>query len=179
MKKLVMAGLGLCITFSFFSCKSSESAYKKAYEKAKQQELAEPQTTTPVATAPAAAPVTAPATAPTTPAAPRVVESASVATEAVRKEKVEVVSGSDTLKDFSIVCGSFGVKANAESLQAFLVGQGYRDAVIAFNPESAMYRVIVATYADRYSAAKARDEFKARYANRQDFQASWLLHRIK
>ena len=99
MKKLAILGMGLCIALAFSSCKSSESAYKKAYEKAKQQELAEPQTAEPVEVAPT---VTAPVEA-------RVVESTPVATAGVRQEKVEVVSGVGGLKDYSVVCGSFGV----------------------------------------------------------------------
>ena len=54
-----------------------------------------------------------------------------------------VVSGTDGLKDYSVVVGSFGVKANAEGLKDWLDGQGY-NATIAFNAEKAMYRVIVA-----------------------------------
>ncbi|MDR0962798.1 MAG: SPOR domain-containing protein, partial [Mediterranea sp.] len=101
MKNLTVVGLGVCIVLAFSSCKSSESAYKKAYEKAKQQELAGTQATEPVQTAPV---VTAPTTA------PKVVETVTVAnTAGVRQEKLQVVSGTDNLKDFSIVCGSFGV----------------------------------------------------------------------
>ena len=156
MKKLAVLGMGVCIVLAFSSCKSSESAYKKAYEKAKQQELAEPQTTAPVEEV--APVVTAPV-------------------GVVRQEKVTVVSGADGLKDYSVVCGSFGVKANAENLKNFLDKEGY-NAVIAFNADAAMYRVIVSTYADRASAASARDAFKAKYPNRQDFQGAWLLYRI-
>ena len=158
MKKLAILGMGLCIALAFSSCKSSESAYKKAYEKAKQQELAETQTTEPVEVAPT---VTAPVEA-------RVVESTPVATAGVRQEKVEVISG----------VGSFGVKANAENLKNFLDNEGY-NAVVAFNPDAAMYRVIVSTFNDRASAADARDAFKAKYSNRKDFQSSWLLYRLK
>ena len=161
MKKLAVLGMGVCIVLAFSSCKSSESAYKKAYEKAKQQELAEPQTTAPVEEV---APVVSAR-----------VESAPVGT--IREEKVTVVSGADGLKDYSVVCGSFGVKANAENLKNFLDKEGY-NAVIAFNADAAMYRVIVSTYADRNSAASARDAFKAKYPNRQDFQGAWLLYRI-
>ena len=161
MKKLAVLGMGVCIVLAFSSCKSSESAYKKAYEKAKQQELAEPQTTAPVEEV---APVVS------APVEAKVVESAPVGT--IREEKVTVVSG-----DYSVVCGSFGVKANAENLKNFLDKEGY-NAVIAFNAEAAMYRVIVSTYADRNSAASARDAFKAKYPNRQDFQGAWLLYRI-
>ena len=107
MKKLAVLGMGVCIALAFSSCKSSESAYKKAYEKAKQQELAEPQTTNVEEVAPI---VSAPVQA-------KVVESASAG---VRQEKVTVVSGTNGLKDYSVVCGSFGVKANAENLKSFL-----------------------------------------------------------
>ena len=105
----------------------------------------------------------------------KVVESTPVGT--IREENVTVVSGADGLKDYSVVCGSFGVKANAENLKNFLDKEGY-NAVIAFNADAAMYRVIVSTYADRNSAASARDAFKAKYPNRQDFQGAWLLYRI-
>ena len=158
MKKLAFLGMGLCIALAFSSCKSSESAYKKAYEKAKQQELAEPQVTEPVEA--------------------KVVESVPVATAGVRQEKVDIISGVGGLKDYSVVCGSFSVKANAESLKDFLDKEGY-SAVIAFNPDAAMYRVIVSTFADRASAADARDAFKSKYSNRKDFQSAWLLYRLK
>ena len=166
MKKMAVLGMGVCIVLAFSSCKSSESAYKKAYEKAKQQELAEPQTTAPVEEV---APVVS------APVEAKVVESAPVGT--IREEKVTVVSGADGLKDYSVVCGSFGVKANAENLKNFLDKEGY-NAVIAFNADAAMYRVIVSTYADRNSAASARDAFKAKYPNRSDFQGAWLLYRV-
>lgn len=164
MKKLAVLGMGVCIVLAFSSCKSSESAYKKAYEKAKQQELAEPQSTetaTPVVGAPVEV---------------KVLESAPIGT--IREERVTVVSGTGGLKDYSVVCGSFGVKANAENLKDFLDGQGY-NAVIVFNADAAMYRVIVSTYADRALAANARDAFKAKYPSRKDFQGAWLLYRIQ
>ena len=163
MKKLVVLGMSLCIALAFTSCKSSESAYKKAYEKAKQQELAE----APVAEeAPAAAPVVAApvAAAPTTP----------VAVGTVREEKVQLVSG-EGLKAYSVVCGSFGVKANAEGLKARLDEAGY-NAKVVYNAEKNMYRVVVASYDDRVQAAQARDNFKAKYSNNAEFQKSWLLY---
>ena len=134
MKKLVVLGMGVCLVLAFASCKSSESAYKKAYEKAKQQELAEPQVEAPVEVTPVvAAPVT------TTKVAD---------TSGVRQEKVTVVSGNEGLKDYSVVAGSFGVKANAEGLKDWLDGQGYH-STIAFNADKAMYRVIVNSFADK------------------------------
>lgn len=168
MKKLAFIGIGLCMVCMLSSCKSSESAYKKAYEQAKQQELAEPQ---------AEAPVVA-NTAVTEQTEAKVVESAPVA---VRQERVTVVTG-DGLKDFSVVCGSFGVKANADALKEQLAAEGYKTLVVE-NTEApagvAKYRVIVGTFDDRASAAAARDAFKAKYPNRSDFQGAWLLYRIK
>lgn len=164
MKKIVVLGVGLCIALAFSSCKSSESAYKKAYEKAKQQELAEapaeqveatpieaaPVVSAPVATAPVAGPV--------------------------REEKVELVSG-DGLKAYSVVCGSFGVKANAEGLKTFLDGQGY-SAKVVYNAERNMYRVVSESFDDRAQATQAKEAFKAKYPNRSDFQGAWLLYRV-
>ncbi|KAA5403708.1 SPOR domain-containing protein, partial [Bacteroides cellulosilyticus] len=164
MKKLVVLGMGLCVALAFSSCKSSESAYKKAYEKAKQQELAEAPADQVEATPVEAAPVVS---APVT--------TAPVAGP-VREEKVELVSG-DGLKAYSVVCGSFGVKANAEGLKDWLDGQGYH-STIAFNADKAMYRVIVNSFADKTAAAEARDAFKAKYPNRSDFQGAWLLYRV-
>ena len=163
MKKLVVLGMGLCIALAFTSCKSSESAYKKAYEKAKQQELAEAPV---VEEAPAAAPVVAAPVA-TTPATP-------VAVGTVREEKVQLVSG-DGLKAYSVVCGSFGVKANAEGLKAKLDNDGY-NAKVVYNAERNMYRVVVSSFDDRTQAAQARDNFKAKYSNNAEFQKSWLLY---
>ena len=96
----------------------------------------------------------------------------------VRQEKVTVVSGDNSsMKDYSVVCGSFGLKANAEGLRDFLIAEGY-NPIIAFNADTAMYRVIVNTFGDRASAAQARDAFKAKYPNRKDFQGAWLLYRV-
>ena len=167
MKKLIVLSMGLCMALAFTSCKSSESAYKKAYEKAKQQELAE----APVAEeAPAAAPVVAApvAAAPATP----------VAVGTVREEKVQLVSG-EGLRAYSVVCGSFGVKANADGLKAKLDADGYNAKVVfnaAANNGQGMYRVIVSSYDDRMQAAQARDDFKAKYYNNAEFQKSWLLY---
>ena len=165
MKKLVVLGMGLCVALAFSSCKSSESAYKKAYEKAKQQELAEapaaaeeveaaPVVAAPVATAPAPAPVAGP----------------------VREEKVELVSGSG-LKAYSVVCGSFGVKSNAEGLKSQMDNEGY-NAKVVYNAQNNMYRVIVESYDTHEEAARARDAFKAKYPNRKDFQGAWLLYKL-
>ena len=161
MKKIVVMGMALCTALAFSSCKSSESAYKKAYEKAKQQELAE-----------ASAATETPAEAPAVETAPAPV----VSTAPVREEKVELVSG-DGLKAYSVVCGSFGVKANADGLKSKLDGDGY-NAKVVYNAERNMYRVIVESFDTREEAVRAKDAFKAKYPNREDFQGSWLLYRV-
>lgn len=169
MKKHLVLGLGLCMAVAFTSCKSSESAYKKAYEKAKQQELAQPQVSEPVDVTPVVATPTQPVAAPVAPVS-----------ATVREEKVTVVSGAG-LKDYSVVCGSFGLKANAESLKSELDAAGY-SAMVVYNAERNMYRVVVSSHADRATAAQAREQFKARYAGdsrHPDFQEAWLLYSVK
>ena len=166
MKKVVVLGMGLCVALAFSSCKSNESAYKRAYEKAKQQELAEAtnaaETTAPAEPAPVVEP--APVTTP--------VET----TASVREEKVELVSG-DGLKAYSVICGSFGVKANADGLKTWLDNEGY-NAKVVYNAERNMYRVAVESFDTRSEAVRARDAFKAKYPNRDDFQEAWLLSRV-
>ena len=157
MKKLAVLGMGVCIALAFSSCKSSESAYKKAYEKAKQQELAEPQTTAP---AEEVAPVvTAPVPA------------------GMRQEKVTVVSGGTSLKTFSVVCGAYSVKANAEGVKQALVNEGYT-AMVVYNAERNLYRVVIGTFDDRASAENLRDSFKAKHPSNDDFQKAWLLYSV-
>ena len=164
MKKLAVLGMGLCVALAFTSCKSSESAYKKAYEKAKQQELAE----TPAAEEAEA--VAAPVVAAPVAAA----QAAPVEVGTIREERVQLVSGAG-LKAFSVVCGSFGVKANADGLKSKLDADGY-NAKVVYTADKNMYRVIVASYDDRVQAAQARDNFKAKYASNPDFQKAWLLY---
>lgn len=166
MKKYLMLGGGLCLAMMVTSCKSSESAYKKAYEKAKQQELAQPHVNETVEVTPVV----------NTPVVSAPQQQAPVSNATVREEKVSMVSG-EGIKNYSVVCGSFGVKANAEGLKDFLDKEGY-SAQIVYNPERQMYRVVVATYDDKAAAVQARDTFKAKYPSRSDFQESWLLYRV-
>ena len=139
------------------SCKSSESAYKKAYEKAKQQ-----QTTT-------EAPVQTAVVAPTTTVAPvQTVTTTPVTNESTRTENLTLVSGAG-LKAFSVVVGSFSIKANAEALQKKLNGEGYA-AQLAMNPQG-MYRVIASTFDDLNSAVQSRNTLRAQYTD------AWLLRK--
>lgn len=157
MKNYFVLGAAVCVAFSMVSCKSSESAYKKAYEKAKQQ-----QTTT-------EAPVQTAVVAPTTTVAPvQTVTTTPVTNESTRTENLTLVSGAG-LKAFSVVVGSFSIKANAEALQKKLSGEGYA-AQLAMNPQG-MYRVIASTFDDLNSAVQSRNTLRAQYTD------AWLLRK--
>ena len=161
MKKYFVLCAGLCAAMAFTSCKSSESAYKKAYEKAKAQE------TQPVQQAPAEeTPVNVVAPVETKPAnETRVVD--NMDNVQVRQESVSLISGSG-LKNFSVVVGSFSVRANAEGLQAQLRDAGY-DALIVKNEARNMYRVVSATFDSKAEAAASRNECRSKYPD------AWLL----
>ena len=155
MKNYFVLGAAVCVAVSMVSCKSSESAYKKAYEKAKQQ-----QTTT-------EAPVQSTVVAPATTVAPvQTVTTTPVVNESTRTETLTLVSGTG-IKAFSVVVGSFGIKANAENLQSKLNSQGYA-AQLATNPQG-MYRVIASTFDDLNSAVQSRNALRAQFPD------AWLL----
>ena len=63
----------------------------------------------------------------TAPVEVKVVESAPAD---MRQEKVTVVSGGTSLKTFSVVCGAYSVKANAEGVKQTLVNEGYTAMVV-------------------------------------------------
>ena len=165
MKKYTVLCAGLCLAMAMTSCKTSESAYKKAYEKAKQYDTAQPTAPqTPVETAPVVAPVEA---KPATDA--QVVD--NLDNVSVRQESVSLVSGSG-LKAFSVVVGSFGVRANAEGLMQRLKDAGY-DAQVVKNDDKNMYRVVASTFADKASAVASRDKIRASYPD------AWLLYNAR
>ena len=85
----------------------------------------------------------------------------------VRTESVELISGSG-LKDYSIVVGSFSLKANAIGLQNTLKSAGY-DAQIAYNSGINMYRVVASTFASKSEAVSSRNQFRQKYPD------AWLL----
>ena len=87
----------------------------------------------------------------------------------VRQESVQLINGSG-LRNFSVVVGSFSVKANAEGLQQTLRNAGY-DAQIVFNSARNMYRVVASTYDDKASAVRSRNDFKA-----GKYPDAWLLY---
>ena len=165
MNKSVILCAGLCAAFVLSSCGSSkESAYKKAYEKAKAQEQQVQPAEEVQAYAPVVAPVVETPVTQTT-----VVDNVDNAT--VRQESVTVVNGSG-IKDYSVVVGSFSLKANAEGMQNTLKQGGY-DAQVAYNSSLNMYRVIASTYADKAQAVQSRDAIRgSQYNPKSD---AWLL----
>ncbi|AEA22023.1 SPOR domain-containing protein [Prevotella denticola] len=166
MKKFMVLGAALCVAMGFTGCKSSESAYKKAYEKAKAQEQtsADNDDSTSQQEAPVVAPVeTQTQTQPVTQTP--VVDNYD--NEPVRRENVSVVNGVG-LKSYSVVVGSFSIKANAEGLQQRLRNAGY-EAQVAYNAGNNMYRVVASTYDSKASAVQSRNQLRATYAD------AWLL----
>lgn len=151
-------GAAICAVFAMTSCKSKESAYKKAYEKAQAQQV---QTTQP-------ATQTTPTTTVTTvtPAAP----TKDYSNVNVRTENFTLVSGAP-LKAYSVVIGSFGVKANATRLSETLAGKGYTPRVLqASTSNGTMYRVVATSYDTKADAAQSRDNLEAQYPG------AWLLY---
>lgn len=157
-------GAALCIAAMFTGCKTSESAYKKAYEKAKATEntttVTQPtETYTPTYTPEVTPMVEVPATE------TKVVD--NVDNVSVRQEKLSVING-DGLKNFSVVVGSFSVKANAEGLQQRLKNSGY-PAQLGYNADRNMYRVIATSFDSKSDAVRSRDELRSQFAD------AWLL----
>ena len=156
MKKYFVLCAGLCAMMAFTSCNSSkESAYKKAYEKAKAQEQAQT-AEQPVQNEVA---VTTPLT-PVTPVTQTTVT--NVDNAAVRTESVTVVSG-EGLQNYSVVVGSYSLKANAEGMQNTLKAGGY-NAQVVYN----------SAINDKGQAVQSRDAIRgSQYNPKGD---AWLLY---
>ncbi|WP_308243693.1 SPOR domain-containing protein [uncultured Prevotella sp.] len=157
MKKSMVLCAGVCVALAFTSCKSKESAYKKMYDKAQAKHEQPAQEVTPVV----APIVEKPATETT------VVDNSD--NVAVRTEDFTLISGSG-LSNFSVVVGSFSVKANAEGLQRQLKAAG-KNAQIVFNSERNLYRVVATTFATKSEAAQSRDQLVGQYPG------AWLLYK--
>ena len=165
MKKYTVLCATLGAAMLFTGCKSSESAYKQAYLKAKQQEEMQQQNASTVQET--AENVVVPMT-----------EKPAVNTQvmdnadniSVRQENVSVISGAG-LKNFSVVVGSFSLKANAEGLQQTLKREGYDAQVVVNNNVSpAMYRVVATTFDSKADAASSRSSLESKYPG------AWLLY---
>ena len=155
-KSIIFVMMGAALMFT--SCKSSQSAYKQAYEKAKAQETVAEQADAPVAAV----------AVEETPAAPK----AAVTDAPVRSEAVVSVAGD--LNTYSVICGSFGVKENAQGLCNQLLDKGYKAGIVK-NTDKNMYRVYIGTYGTKAEALSHMADFKAAYPTREDFQGSWIL----
>ena len=146
----------------FTGCKSSESAYKKAYEKAKAQQAVQQQ---PTVTEQPETNVVAPLQqAPVTET--KVVDNND--NIQVRQEKVSLVDGAG-LKAYSVVVGSFDVKANADGLQQRLKDAGYAAQVVK-DVDRNKYRVVASTFANKADATASRDQLRSQYPD------AWLLY---
>ena len=169
MKKVFQISLALlCLSFIATSCKPKQSAYKSVYEAAKEREMQETSNSSNTVVKPAG--------------------TLSPIEVSVKKEKVTPVNHSDAagLKSFNVVIASLGVKLNAESLKSRMEKEGY--SVILGQNEEGMYRVIVASYDDKQSAAMKRNEIYEKYSNKGDidylrrtygvpFNDLWILQR--
>jgi len=154
-KIYLLWSLALVFLFFFNSCKPKESAYKAAYEAAKAREIQDNPVVEEVT--PIIRPVDTYSYDPSTDVA-------------VQKERVTVVDGYG-MQQFSVVIGSFLNKTNAVSLRDRMTNQGFKP-ILAQN-SMGMYRVIVATFGDKASAAAERARIKDRYY--PDFQDAWIL----
>ena len=166
MKKYTLFCAALCAAMLFTGCKSSESAYKQAYLKAKQQEELQQQE--------AEAQAAKNENNVVVPMEERPVTQTQVVDNAdnvpVRQETVSIIAGAG-LKNFSVVVGSFSLKANAQGLQQTLNAQGYNAQIVVNNQVSpAMYRVVATTFATKGEAAASRNALQEKYPG------AWLLY---
>ena len=170
MKKFAVLGTTLCMGMLLASCGSSkESAYRKAYEKARAQDAAEQPVQEQVLRqeqerAPADVPVVTPVEQQPTVQTPT---TGNYDNEPVRREDLSVVSG-DGLNNYSVVVGSFSVRANAEGLQQRLKNAGY-NAQLAYNAARNMYRVVASSFGDKGAAVQSRNQLRSQYPD------AWLL----
>lgn len=164
MNHVSVLAIAVCSVAVFTSCKSSESAYKKAYEKAQAQSTQNQQT---VAEDNTQAVKIAPVQTTTTTVA--TTQTDDVANATVRKENVELISGAG-LQAYSVVCGSFSLKTNAEGLQQTLKDKGF-SAQIVYNSSIKFYRVIASTSADKAAAVQSRNSLRSSYPD------AWLLYK--
>lgn len=165
MKKYTLFSVALCGAMFFTGCKSSESAYKQAYLKAKQQE--EVQQRTDQRNDPTYNNVVTPMQT-VNPNQSQVVDNSD--NISVRQEAVSVVSGGG-LNTYSVVVGSFSLRANADGLQQTLRNEGYDAQVVINNSVSpAMYRVVATTFNNKADAAASRNALQGK------FPGAWLLY---
>jgi len=176
MRKHLFLALGLCSVVVFTGCKSRESAYRQAYELARAQDAARIDTEQPAVAVTPATPVTdsvsvVPVT--TTPVTVPVAAGNGEADVRTIPGGFTVVNGTP-LKAYSVVVGSFVTQANAEGLMSTLQSHGYEARVVktneTINNQTGWFRVIAASYDDKDSAIRMRNELAPTYAG------AWLLY---
>ncbi len=157
MKRNLLFIVALSMVLVMSGCKSKESAYKLAYEKAKAAEEENPVEEEVVEVVPMVE----------VPVTETVVVSDEDDAQFVT-ENLQVVDG-DGLKNYSVVVGSFSLKANADGLLDVLRSAGFTP-IEAYNEERGMYRVVATTFDTRGEAVYSRDELRGRYPD------AWLLY---
>lgn len=171
MKKYLIMCAAMAVTLSFSSCGlfnkgGKESAYKQAYEKALAAENG-------AGSDNGASTVVETTVIEEIPVAPVVSKSNTYESTAdysesipVRQESYSMVDGAG-LKAYSVVVGSFGVKANADRLQQTLRNNGYNAQIV--RSANNLYRVVAATADNKRDAAADRDRLRNQYAD------AWIL----
>lgn len=169
MKKMMVLGTAMCVALAFTSCKSSESAYRKAYDKAQAQEQAN-NNNTQAAPQETELPVV-------TPLDQKPADQTTVVDNndnvPVRHENVNYESG-EALKAFSVVIGSFTIKANADDLLSRLQSAGYKASIASADISgTTTYRVISATADTKAEAVSSRNAIKGTQFNPKG--DAWIL----
>lgn len=154
--RIYLFGVVIATTCIFSACQSKQSAYQHVYEAAQARSTVNE----------SAKPATANAGRNTGG------ERTKPATATFQSEKIMPVDGM-SIKQYSVVIGSFINKTNAESLRNRMQVRGYQP-VLAKN-EKDMYRVIVATFDNKTDAYSERDAVRDRYPD--EFGDAWLLER--
>lgn len=126
------------------SCKSSEKAYQNAYKKMVADE--------------------------TSSATQKAVVVTNSDADGIRSERVKVIQGSG-IKFYSIVCGSYSLKANADYMYDALKSSGYEPMIVQTLDNTKMYRVVAQTFDNK---AKA---FEARAAIQKKYKDAWILYK--
>lgn len=166
MKKTMVLTAAVCAAVALASCSSSkESAYKKAYLAAQQQEQQEQ------APVKEEAPVVAPVEETPAPAVQQPEENYD--NVPVRHENVSY-EGGESLKAFSVVVGSYSVKANADDMLRRLQNAGYGASIASATVNGTkFYRVISGTYDTKAEAARAKGTVSGGQFNKNS--DAWLL----
>lgn len=92
-----------------------------------------------------------------------------------RQEHVTVVdANSSMLKNYNVIVGSFGSKANAEGMKNKMISRGYTAFIVQNDKQ--MFRVVAGGYDTREAATSVRDIIRNTYPTETGTCAeAWLL----